>query len=130
MIEPPGPVANTPAIPTGVTLPEAAPRVAAPPAPRQIRVGGNLQAANLIKRVTPIYPPLARSARAQGIVKFTAAIGKNGTIQNLQLISGPALLVKAASDAVKQWVYRPTLLNGEPVEVVTQIEVSFSLDSK
>jgi len=95
--------------------------------PSQIRVGGQVQAANLIKKVTPNYPPLAKQARIQGTVHFTAIIGRDGTIQNLQLISGHPLLVPSATDAVKQWVYRPTLLNGEPVEVITQIDVNFTL---
>jgi len=86
-----------------------------------------VQAANLIRRVVPQYPPLAKQARVQGTVRFTAIIGKDGTIQNLQLISGHPLLVAAAEEAVKQWQYKPTLLNGEPVEVVTQIDVNFTL---
>ncbi len=86
-----------------------------------------MQAANLIKKVTPVYPPLAKQARIQGTVRFTAIIGKDGTIQNLQMVSGHPMLVPSATDAVKQWVYRPTLLNGEPVEVVTQIDVNFTL---
>jgi protein TonB len=77
--------------------------------------------------VTPVYPPLAKQARIQGTVRFTAIIGKDGTIQNLQLVTGHPLLVAAAQDAVRQWVYKPTLLNGEPVEVVTQIDVNFTL---
>jgi protein TonB len=92
-----------------------------------IKVGGNVQAANLLKKITPLYPALAKSARIQGTVRFTAIIGKDGTIQNLQLISGHPMLVQSATDAVKQWVYRPTLLNGEPVEVITQIDVNFTL---
>jgi protein TonB len=92
-----------------------------------LRVGGNVQAANLIRRVTPQYPALAKSARIQGTVRFTAIIGKDGTIQNLQLVSGHPMLVPAATEAVKQWVYKPTLLNGEPVEVITQIDVNFTL---
>ena len=111
--------------------------VSAPPPPppvkqevkqvQRIRVGGNVQAANLIRKITPQYPPLAKQARVQGTVRFQAIIGKDGTIQNLQLISGHPLLVPAATDAVKQWLYKPTLLNGEPVEVVTQIDVNFTL---
>jgi protein TonB len=92
-----------------------------------LRVGGNVQAANLIKKVTPAYPTLAKSARIQGTVRFTAIIGKDGTIQNLQLVSGHPMLVASATEAVKQWVYKPTLLNGEPVEVITQIDVNFTL---
>ena len=115
-----------------VRLPDAG---AAPPPSRQtspgstqpIRVGGTVQNANLIRRVTPVYPEMALRARVQGTVRFSAVIGKGGAIQDLQLISGPSLLVQSAVDAVKQWVYRPTLLNGEPVEVITQIEVNFTL---
>jgi protein TonB len=92
-----------------------------------LRVGGNVQAANLLKKATPTYPALAKSARIQGTVRFTAIIGKDGTIQNLTLVSGHPMLVQSATDAVKQWVYRPTLLNGEPVEVITQIDVNFTL---
>jgi protein TonB len=95
---------------------------------QRIRVGGNVQQANLIRRVTPVYPPLAKQARIQGQVRFTAIISKEGMISNLQLISGHPLLVPAAQEAVKQWVYRPTLLNGEPVEVVTRIDVNFTLN--
>jgi protein TonB len=112
--------------------------VVAPGQPRQttaqtaslaqpIRIGGNVQAANLIRKVQPVYPPLAKQARIQGTVRFTAIIGKDGTIQNLQLVTGHPLLVEAARSAVSQWQYKPTLLNGEPVEVVTQIDVNFTL---
>ena len=73
------------------------------------------------------YPPLAKQARIQGTVRFNAVIGKDGTIQNLTLVSGHPLLVPSATEAVSQWVYQPTLLNGEPVEVVTQIDVNFTL---
>jgi periplasmic protein TonB len=98
-----------------------------PAAPQRIRVGGNVQAANLIRKVTPTYPALAKQARVQGVVRFQAIIGKDGTIQNLQLVSGHPLLVPTATEAVKQWLYKPTLLNGEPVEVITQIDVNFTL---
>src|SRR5579872_3392259 len=113
------------------SVPTAAPPPPPPPpkpqTPSRIRVGGNVQAANLIKKVVPVYPPLAKQARIQGTVRFTAIIGKDGTIQNLQLVSGHPLLVPSATQAVKQWVYKPTLLNGEPVEVITQIDVNFTL---
>jgi len=101
--------------------------VVKPATPSRIRVGGNVQGAKLIKKPTPVYPPLAKQARIQGTVKFTAVIGKDGTIQNLMLVSGHPLLVQSAQDAVKQWVYQPTLLNGEPVEVITEIDVNFTL---
>jgi protein TonB len=90
-------------------------------------VGGNVQQANLIKQPKPVYPPLAKQARIQGTVRFNAIIGKDGTIQNLQLVSGHPLLVPSAQEAVRLWVYRPTLLNGEPVEVATTIDVNFTL---
>jgi protein TonB len=86
-----------------------------------------VQAANLIHKVDPVYPPLAYQARIQGTVRFTVIIGRDGRIQNLQLLSGHPLLVEAARQAVSQWEYRPTLLNGSPVEVVTQVDVNFTL---
>ncbi len=98
-----------------------------PAAPRQIRIGSAPQAAKLLRKVAPTYPRMAVQARVQGTVKIEAIIGTDGRIRNLQLIDGPVLLVNAAMDAVKQWRYRPTLLNGEPVEVVTQIFVHFTL---
>ena len=113
-------------VPTAAPPPpvKEAPKAATP---QRIRVGGNVQAANLIRKLTPVYPSLAKQARIQGVVRFTAIIGKDGTIQNLQLVSGHPLLVEAARQAVSQWQYKPTLLNGEPVEVVTQIDVNFTL---
>jgi protein TonB len=111
-------------------LPSAAPPPPPPPkkeAPKSIRVGGNVQQANLLRQVRPTYPPLAKAARVQGTVKFEAVIAKDGTIQNLHVISGPPLLVNAALEAVKQWQYKPTLLNGDPVEVITTIDVNFTL---
>jgi len=93
----------------------------------RIRVGGNVQAANLTKKVTPMYPPLAKQARIQGTVQFTALIGTDGSIQTLQLVSGHPLLVQSAQEAVSQWQYKPTLLNGNPVEVITQIDVNYTL---
>jgi protein TonB len=120
------------AVPPPVSLPEAAvripaPQVKEPPAPPQLKTGGNLQAPKLVKRVTPAYPPAAQVANIQGKVRFTATIGKDGTIQNVQVISGPPVLIPAATDAVKKWVYEPMKLNGEPTEVITQIEVNFAL---
>jgi len=98
-----------------------------PPPPSRIRVGGNVAAASLIRQPKPVYPPLAKQARIQGVVRLNAIIGKDGTIQNLTVASGHPLLVPAAMEAVKQWLYKPTLLNGEPVEVVTTVDVNFTL---
>ncbi len=92
--------------------------------PQRIRIDGNVQTANLIRKVDPVCSPLATQARIQGIVKFTVIIAKDGTLQNVQVISGHPLLVPAALEAVKQWVYRPTLLNNMPVEVITQVDVN------
>ena len=94
---------------------------------QRIRVGGNVQAVNLITKVTPVYPPLAKQARIQGTVRYDAVIGTDGAIKELTLVSGHPLLVPVATDAVRQWVYKPTLLNGQPVEVETQIDVNFTL---
>ena len=116
-------------------LPAAAPPKPPPPPPAPpkptgpAKIGGNVVAANLINPVRPVYPPLAKMARQQGTVKFEAMISKEGTIEDLKLISGPPLLVQAAMDAVKQWRYRPTILNGEPTEVQTTIDVNFSLSN-
>jgi TonB family protein len=91
------------------------------------RIGGNVMAAKLINPVKPIYPPLAKLARQQGTVRFEATIAKDGTITELNTISGPPLLQDAAKAAVSQWIYAPTLLNGAPVTVVTTIDVNFTL---
>jgi protein TonB len=104
--------------------PVAVPKVAAP---TRVRVSSGVSQGLLIKKVTPNYPPLARQARIQGKVLLQAEISKEGTIQNLQLISGHAMLAPAAIEAVRQWRYKPYLLNGEPVAVETQVEVNFSL---
>jgi protein TonB len=81
----------------------------------------------LIRKIQPAYPPLARQARIQGSVLLQAEISKDGSIQNLRLISGHPMLAPAAIEAVKQWKYKPYILNGEPVEVETQITVNFTL---
>jgi protein TonB len=78
--------------------------------------------------VMPVYPQLAKSARVQGSVEFTALISKEGMIGRLRLVRGHPLLIEAAKEAVLQWRYRPTLLNGVPVDVVTNITVNFTLD--
>jgi periplasmic protein TonB len=131
-----GPATSTGALagPSMIGIIGSVGEAAAPPAafskPEQkgpVRIGGKVAAANLIRSVQPVYPPLAKSARVQGSVEFTATISKEGNIENLTLVRGHPLLVKAAQDAVLQWKYRPTLLNGQPVEVVTDITVNFTL---
>ena len=118
--------------PPGILAPSR-PAPFLPPTPAQasklvrIHVGGQVEAARAIFQPAPEYPPLAKMARIQGVVRLEAVISVDGTIQNLKLISGPPLLVRAAIDAVARWRYQPTLLNGEPVEVLTEIDVNFRL---
>jgi periplasmic protein TonB len=97
--------------------------------PSRIRVGGNVQGAKLIRQVQPVYPQIAKTAHVSGTVRLHAVISKDGSIQELEYVSGPALLMRAAMDAVHEWKYQPTLLNGEPVEVDTTIDVVFTLGS-
>ena len=104
--------------------PVAVPKVATP---QRVRVSSGVSSGLLIRRVNPTYPPLARQARIQGVVILQAQISKDGSIENLQLISGHPMLAPAAIEAVKQWKYKPYLLNGEPVEVDTQVQVNFTL---
>jgi TonB family protein len=96
-------------------------------AANRIRVSGNVQAGKIINQVQPIYPPLARQTRISGTVGLRAIIAKDGTIQQLEVVSGHPLLLQAALNAVRQWRYQPTLLGGEPVEIDTTITVSFAL---
>jgi protein TonB len=110
----------------------AGPAVAAPPPPppkqtQRIKLGGQVVAAKLLAQPQPVYPPLARQARIQGNVVLHAIIDKDGRVGELQVISGHPLLVQAALEAVRNWRYQPTQLNGDPVEVDTTITVSFVL---
>jgi periplasmic protein TonB len=106
------------------STPVAVPRVATP---QRVRVSQGVSQGLLIRKVQPVYPPLARQARIQGNVVLQAEISKDGTIENLRLMSGHPMLAPSAIEAVKQWRYKPYFLNGEPVEVETQITVIFSL---
>jgi len=102
----------------------ALPKVATP---QRVRVSSGVSTGMLVRKVNPVYPPLARQARIQGQVVLQAQISKTGDIENLQLVSGHPMLAPAAIEAVKQWKYKPYLLNGEPVEVETTVQVNFSL---
>jgi periplasmic protein TonB len=102
-----------------------APPPAAPARPPRITV---LQMAEPIQRVPPAYPPIARAARVSGTVELLGVLGTDGRIHEIKVLSGSPLLVKAAVDAVMQWVYRPTILNGQPVEVQAPISVRFILN--
>lgn len=98
-----------------------------PVVPQRVRISQGVTKGMLVHQVQPAYPPIAKAARIQGDVILTAVISKDGSIQDLQLVSGHPMLVPAAIEAVKQWRYRPYLLNGQPVEVETMITVIFSL---
>jgi len=106
------------------STPVAVPKVATP---QRVRVSQGVTQGLLIRKIQPAYPPLARQARIQGSVLLQAEISREGTIVNLRLVSGHPMLAPAALEAVKQWRYRPYILNGEPVEVETQITVNFTL---
>ncbi len=108
-----------------------APPATKPSTTQRVRVGGNVQAAKMIHQVQPIYPQIALTAHVQGTVILQAIVAKDGTILEVHYVSGPALVMRSAMDAVRQWRYAPTLLNGEPVEVDTTVSVVFALgDSK
>jgi len=106
------------------SVPTAVPKVATP---TRVRVSQGVSQGLLVHKVTPQYPPLAKQARIQGVVVLQALIGKDGSIQNLHVVSGHPMLTNAALEAVKEWKYKPYFLNGEPVEVETTINVNFSL---
>ena len=105
----------------------AIPLTAAPAEAQKIRIGGNVAQENLIVKVTPVYPAEAKKAHVQGKVRLEIEVATDGTVANISLIEGPPELVQSAVDAVRQWVYKPTLLNGEPVEVATTVDVNYTL---
>lgn len=90
------------------------------------RISGGVMAGQLLNKVTPVYPPIARAAHVSGAVVLHAIISKDGTVGNLEAISGPEMLRVSALDAVRQWTYQPYLLNGEPTEVDTTVIVNFN----
>ena len=98
--------------------------------PKYVRVGQSVMTGQISEKVAPIYPPLARQARIQGTVVLKVVVSKSGDVENMQLVSGHPMLAPAAIDAVKQWKYQPYLLNGNPVEVDTQVTVNFTLSDK
>jgi protein TonB len=98
-----------------------------PPPPERVKVSGGVTAGMLLVKVAPVYPVLARQARISGTVVLQAVIGKNGKIENLHAVSGHPLLIQSAIDAVRQWRYKPYILDGQPVEVDTQVTVNFTL---
>ena len=92
-----------------------------------VRVVSSIQAARLVHKVMPVYPEIPRRAGITGVVEIEAIIAKDGTMRSLQVLSGHPLLITAALDAVKQWRYKPTLLQNQPVEVITRIQVNFTM---
>jgi protein TonB len=114
-----------------VPPPQAPPGSAPVPPPadgsQRLSVDPAKAQATLIEQARPVYPPLAKEARIQGVVRLNVVIGKDGGVQNLSLVSGHPLLAQAALEAVRQWKYQPTLLNGNPVEVATQVDLNFAL---
>jgi periplasmic protein TonB len=98
-------------------------------APKRVKVSSGVTQGLLVKKVTPQYPPLAKSAHIEGTVVLQAVIGKDGTVQNLRVISGHPMLSQAALEAVKQWKYKPYMLNGQATEIDTSIQVNFKLSS-
>jgi protein TonB len=128
-VEPPAPGAlsiGQAAADNGINGIVSAPTSAAQPA-ATIKLSQGIAQGLLMKRVPPIYPAAARQARIQGAVELQATIGKDGNITNLKQSSGDKVLGHAAIDAVKQWKYRPYLLDGQPVEIQTQVTVNFTL---
>jgi protein TonB len=108
--------------------PSPLPPAASPVKPTQpLLVTSEILAAKIVRKIVPGYPPLAKQARVQGVVKLIGIIAKDGTVRDLRAVSGHPLLVKAALDAVQQWLYQPTILNREPVEVTAPIDVIFTL---
>ncbi len=95
--------------------------------PKQLSVSADVMAENLLNKVVPVYPPEAKKARIQGTVVLDAVIGKDGKVENLRVVSGPSQLQESSIDAVRQWTYKPYLLNGDPIEVETTVNVVYLL---
>jgi protein TonB len=96
-------------------------------APKKVNISAGVAVGLLLQKTVPIYPPIAKAARVSGTVVLQATISKTGSIEGLRVISGPAMLQQAALDAVKTWRYKPYLLNNDPVEVETTVNVIFTL---
>jgi protein TonB len=105
---------------------QAAPKVKAE-APKKVNISAGVAVGMLLQKTQPVYPPIAKAARVSGTVVIQATISKTGAIEGLKVVSGPAMLQQAAIDAVRSWRYRPYLLNNEPVEVETTVNVIFTL---
>jgi protein TonB len=100
----------------------------APPPQQAVRVGGNIKEPKQLKRVQPVYPDIAKQARVQGVVILECTISPQGKVTDVKVLRGIPLLDESAKEAVKQWVYTPTLLNGVPVPVIMTVTVNFKLN--
>jgi TonB family protein len=96
-------------------------------APKQLTVPAAVMAGNLLTKAVPVYPPAAKKAKIQGTVVLSVVIGEDGNVKNIQVVSGPNELQQASIDAVRQWTYKPYLLNGDPIEVKSTVNIIFSL---
>ena len=114
-------------VPGGVTGGIVGVLAEAPPPPAPVRVGGNIKQPTKVKDVKPVYPAIAQSARVQGVVIIEATIGPNGAVQEAKVLRSIPLLDASALDAVRQWQFTPTLLNGVPVPVIMTVTVNFTL---
>lgn len=124
-------LAKVPPVPDDLdrlTLPLALPNLGERP-PRTLRVGGNVQFRQLVRKVAPAYPPEAAAKRIEGTVQLTALLGLDGNILGLRVEGGPKELIQTAVDAARQWQYRPTMLNGKPVYILTRIDINFTLSA-
>jgi len=121
-----GPGGNSNVIPPPPPPQPPPPSPSSTSAPR-LRIGGNVLAANLISKVDPVYPALAKQAKIQGVVVLETEISQEGKVENLRVMTGHPLLIQAAIEAVKQWEYRPVMLNGEAVGVVSTVTLNFAL---
>jgi protein TonB len=121
-------MATTTQLPPAITVkPAPVQTTTRPTVTGPLRVSEGVEGAKLIFSPHPVYPPIAKTVRSQGVVKMEAIIAADGSIRNLKVVSGPPLLVEAAMSAVRQWRYNPTLLNGVAVEVLTEIDITFTL---
>ena len=124
-VDGPAPLGSTPPPPPPPPPPPGQGGLAAAIPPGTIRIEGSVQQEKLVSQQPPVYPPLARQAGITGVVELSVLIGKDGTVQHIEVMRGHPLLVPAALGVVRKWVYRPTLLNGQPVEVLTTVNVNF-----
>ncbi len=96
-------------------------------APKQLSVSAAVMQGNLLTKAVPVYPPAAKKAKIQGTVVLSVIVGADGMVENIRVLSGPSELQQSSIDAVRQWTYKPYLLNGDPIEVKTTVNIIYSL---